>query len=111
MCLYCPFLPLINFFLCPTYFLVIEAREVVDVQNIEHIAYDKKPIGDELTKIEENWAAQRDMLYRQIGFNQHGGEKQQQQQLQLVQHRLEEEPDEGEDEDFEQELEQLLSRP
>ncbi|KAI6681593.1 hypothetical protein NL676_035474 [Syzygium grande] len=43
-----------------------EAREVVDVQNIEHIAYDKKPIGDELTKIEENWAVQRDMLYRQI---------------------------------------------
>lgn len=88
-----------------------EASEVIDVQNIEHIAFDKKPIGDELTKIEDNWTAQRDMLYRQIGFNQHGGEKQQHQQLQLVPHQLEEEPDEAEDVDFEQELEQLLSRP
>ncbi|KAG7978993.1 hypothetical protein I3843_05G108200 [Carya illinoinensis] len=83
-----------------------EASKVADVQDIKHIAEDKNLIGDTMEKITDDWIIHRDIFYRQTRSSQHPPEEPQ--QLLLLKQR--EEQLQG-DEDFDQELEQLLSEP
>ncbi|BFG19047.1 hypothetical protein CerSpe_053210 [Prunus speciosa] len=81
-----------------------EASKVVDVQDIKHISEDKELVGDAVEKMVGHWDAQSELFYQQTGANQKlpEGEQQlkpQQLQLQLL----------SDDENFDQELEQLLS--
>lgn len=76
---------------------------MVDTQDIKHISEDKKLIGDTVEKISDDWNVQKDIFYRQTGFNQQPrGEQQPLLQLQ------QEEQQQQDDDDFDQELEQLL---
>lgn len=77
-----------------------EGGEVVDVQNIKHISEDKNTIGDIMEHIAEDWNVQKQVFYRQTGLNQHYSEVQQQQL---------EQQQEAADEDYDKELEYLLS--
>ncbi|XP_062174693.1 uncharacterized protein LOC133879896 isoform X2 [Alnus glutinosa] len=83
-----------------------EASKVVDVQDIKHISEDKKLIGDEMQKIVDDWNVQRDIFNQQRGFSQQPPEEQQ--QLLLLQE--EEQQQDQDDEDFDQQLERLLSK-
>ncbi|KAG2706817.1 hypothetical protein I3760_05G120000 [Carya illinoinensis] len=83
-----------------------EASKVADVQDIKHIAEDKNLIGDTMEKITDDWIIHKDIFYRQTRSSQHPPEEPQ--QLLLLKQR--EEQLQG-DEDFDQELEQLLSEP
>ncbi|XP_041010421.1 uncharacterized protein LOC121254437 [Juglans microcarpa x Juglans regia] len=81
-----------------------EASKVADVQDIKHIAEDKNLIGDTMEKITDDWIVHKDIFYRQTRSSQHPPEEPQ--QLLLLEQR------EGQlqgDEDFDQELERLLS--
>ncbi|XP_059448611.1 uncharacterized protein LOC132179840 isoform X2 [Corylus avellana] len=80
-----------------------EASKVVDVQDIKHISKDKKLIGDEMAKIIDDWNVQRDVFNQQRGSSQLPPEEQQQ-------HQDDEEFDLEDDEDFDQNLERLLSK-
>jgi snRNA-activating protein complex subunit 1 len=86
----------------------------VDVQDIKHISEDKKLIGDEMAKIIDDWNVQRDVFNQQRGFSQQPPEEQQQllllQQEEPQQHQDDEEFDPEDDEDFNQNLERLLSK-
>lgn len=78
--------------------LAIEgASKVVDVQNIKHISEDKKLIGDVVNKTAENWNAQKEVFYQKTGLNQRPAEE----------HRQDNEDD---GDDFDLELEHLLSQ-
>ncbi|XP_059631917.1 uncharacterized protein LOC132274616 [Cornus florida] len=46
------------------------ASEVVDVQNIRHIAENERLIGDVVEKTANDWNVQKEMLYEQTGLNQ-----------------------------------------
>ncbi|GAA0176546.1 hypothetical protein LIER_29519 [Lithospermum erythrorhizon] len=46
-----------------------EARELVDVENIKHIAEDKRLIGDFVEKTAEDWNAQKEMFYQRTGLS------------------------------------------
>ncbi|KAI9157159.1 hypothetical protein LWI28_017701 [Acer negundo] len=81
---------------------IAESSEVVDVQNIKHISEDKESLGDAMENISENWNIQRETFYRQTGLN-----RPVEKQLQLQLHDSEQQ---GGDDDFDQELEQLLLR-
>ncbi|XP_042980931.1 uncharacterized protein LOC122310825 isoform X2 [Carya illinoinensis] len=83
-----------------------EASKVADVQDIKHIAEDKNLIGDTMEKITDDWIVHKDIFYRQTRSSQHPPEEPQ--QLLLLKQR--EEQLQG-DEDFDQELERLLSEP
>ncbi|CBI28242.3 uncharacterized protein LOC117924475 [Vitis riparia] len=74
-----------------------EASKVVDVQNIKHISEDKKLIGDVVNKTAENWNAQKEVFYQKTGLNQRPAEE----------HRQDNEDD---GDDFDLELEHLLSQ-
>ena len=74
-----------------------EAIESVDVQNIEHIAKDDKLVGDAVEKISEDWDFQKEQFCQQTGLRRQQHENHEQQLL--LQN----------DENFEHELEQLLS--
>lgn len=74
-----------------------EASMVVDVQNIKHISEDKKLIGDVVNKTAENWNAQKEVFYQKTGLNQRPAEE----------HRQDNEDD---GDDFDLELEHLLSQ-
>lgn len=79
-----------------------EASKVVDVRNIEHIAQDDKLVGDAVEKITEEWEVQKEQFYQQTGLSrqhQEDHEQQREQPLLLLQN----------EENFDQELEQLLS--
>jgi len=78
----------------------------VDVQDIKHISEDKKLIGDEMQKIVDDWNVQRDIFNQQRGLSQQPPEEQQ--QLLLLQQ--EEQQQDQDDEDFDQQLERLLSK-
>lgn len=80
---------------------------MADVQDIKHMAEDKNLIGDAIEQIANDWIVQREIFYRQTRSSQHPPEEPQ--QLLLLQQR-EEEQLQG-DEDFDQELERLLSEP
>ncbi|RDX89610.1 hypothetical protein CR513_28646, partial [Mucuna pruriens] len=58
------------------------ASNILDVQNIKHIQQDKELIGDVVEKIANDWHVQKQTFYKQTGL--------------------------GDDEGYEQELEQLL---
>ncbi|EXB39013.1 hypothetical protein L484_011172 [Morus notabilis] len=78
-----------------------EARQVVDVRNIEHIAQDDKLVGDAVEKITEEWNVQKGQFYEQTGLmRQHQEDNGQQQEQPLLLQN---------DDNFDQELEQLLS--
>ena len=81
--------------------LVKEASEVVDVQNVKHISDDKELMGDTVEKIVEKWNVQREVFYQQSRMNQQPAESERK-QLQLK------DDEQGGDEEFGQELEQLL---
>lgn len=82
---------------------------MADVQNIERMATDKNPIGDALEGIADEWDSQKKAYYQQMGLDQMPDEGQLEQRL-LEYHPRDEEPPEGDNvDDFEQELEQLLS--
>ncbi|KAL7189780.1 hypothetical protein ACSBR1_039420 [Camellia fascicularis] len=51
-----------------------EASEVVDVQNIKHIAENKKLIGEMVEKTAQDWNTQKESFYQQTGLNQAAGE-------------------------------------
>ncbi|KAI4377330.1 hypothetical protein MLD38_014976 [Melastoma candidum] len=91
--------------------LAIEgAGAMADVQNIEHIATDKNPIGDTLEGITDAWDSQKKAFNQQIGHYQIPGDSQFK-QLQLEHQPQNEDPQEGDNgDDFDLELEQLLSR-
>lgn len=91
------------------FFLVKEAGKVVDVQDIKHISEDKKLIGDAMEKIAHEWNAQRDIFYQQTGFSQHPPKEQLQLQLLPLPLQQEEQQQHQDNEDFDQELERLLS--
>ncbi|MED6159328.1 hypothetical protein PIB30_041411 [Stylosanthes scabra] len=61
---------------------IAEASNVIDVTNIKHLSEDKELIGDVVKKIANDWSDQKEKFYKQTGF--------------------------GEDEMYEQELQQLL---
>ncbi|KAK4801832.1 hypothetical protein SAY86_000035 [Trapa natans] len=48
-----------------------EARHMVDVQDIEHIAEEKEQIGNVLEKIANEWSVERNHFYQQTGFSLH----------------------------------------
>ncbi|CAN6543540.1 unnamed protein product [Malus baccata var. baccata] len=72
---------------------ISEASKVVDVGDIKHIAEGKELVGDVAEKMVGQWDSQREVFYQQTGVNQR--------QLQLM-------SDDDKD-DFDKELEQLLS--
>ncbi|CAN6686555.1 unnamed protein product [Malus baccata var. baccata] len=72
---------------------ITEASKVVDVGDIKHIAEGKELVGDVAEKMVGQWDSQREVFYQQTGVNQR--------QLQLM-------SDDDKD-DFDKELEQLLS--
>ncbi|KAF5934928.1 hypothetical protein HYC85_026057 [Camellia sinensis] len=51
-----------------------EASELVDVQNIKHIAENKKLIGEMVEKTAQDWNTQKESFYQQTGLNQAAGE-------------------------------------
>ena len=73
----------------------------MDVRNIEHIAQDDKLVGDAVEKITEEWEVQKEQFYQQTGLSRQHQEdhEQQREPLLLLQN----------EENFDQELEQLLS--
>ncbi|KAJ4720106.1 putative Small nuclear RNA activating complex (SNAPc), subunit SNAP43 protein [Melia azedarach] len=77
-----------------------EANEVVDVQNIKHIADDKELMGDTAEKIADDWNVQREVFCQQTILKEQPAEAEKQLQLHY-------EEDSGDDE-FERELEKLL---
>ncbi|KAH9755534.1 Small nuclear RNA activating complex (SNAPc) subunit SNAP43 protein [Citrus sinensis] len=78
-----------------------EASEVVDVQNVKHIQDDQELMGDVVGKIAENWNVQKELFYQQTRMDQQPAAAEQT-QLQVN------DDEQGGDEDFGQELEQLL---
>lgn len=72
---------------------ITEASKVVDVGDIKHIAEGKELVGDVAEKMVGQWDSQREVFYRQTGVNQR--------QLQLM--------SDDDNDDFDKELEQLLS--
>ncbi|KAH9767205.1 Small nuclear RNA activating complex (SNAPc) subunit SNAP43 protein [Citrus sinensis] len=78
-----------------------EASEVVDVQNVKHIVDDQELMGDVVEKITENWNVQRELFYQQTRMDQQPPAAEQR-QLQVK------DDEQGGDEEFGQELEQLL---
>ncbi|KAI8005362.1 hypothetical protein LOK49_LG08G00741 [Camellia lanceoleosa] len=50
-----------------------EASELVDVQNIKHIAENKKLIGEVMEKTAQDWNTQKESFYQQTGLNQAAG--------------------------------------
>ncbi|KAM1263939.1 hypothetical protein ACFX15_033357 [Malus domestica] len=72
---------------------ITEASKVVDVGDIKHIAEGKELVGDVAEKMVGQWDSQREVFYQQTGVNQ--------QQLQLM--------SDNDNDDFDKELEQLLS--
>ncbi|KAI8016703.1 hypothetical protein LOK49_LG05G01926 [Camellia lanceoleosa] len=50
-----------------------EASEVVDVQNIKHIAENKKLIGEMVEKTAQDWNTQKESFYQQTGLNHAAG--------------------------------------
>ncbi|KAK3229540.1 hypothetical protein Dsin_001421 [Dipteronia sinensis] len=79
---------------------IAESSEVVDVQNIKHISEDKESLGDAMENMSENWNIQRETFYQQTGLN-----RPVEKQLHLQLHDSEQQ---GGDDNFDQELEQLL---
>ena len=64
---------LLNFLsrpLKPDCLSVKEASEVVDVQNIRHIAENQRLIGNVVEKTVEDWNLQRELFYQQTRLNQ-----------------------------------------
>lgn len=57
-------------------FSVTEAGEVVDVQNIQHIAEDKQLIGDLVEKLTKDWDIEKDLFNQQTGFHHQPSEVQ-----------------------------------
>ncbi|KAL6974138.1 hypothetical protein U1Q18_028322 [Sarracenia purpurea var. burkii] len=53
-----------------------EASEAVDVQNIQHIAENKRLIGEVVEKTAQDWNVQKDLFYQRTGLNQRPGEPQ-----------------------------------
>lgn len=45
-----------------------EASQVVDVENIKHIAENQRLIGDVVEKTAADWKSQKELLYQQTGF-------------------------------------------
>ncbi|CAK9326553.1 unnamed protein product [Citrullus colocynthis] len=76
-----------------------EASEIVDVQDIKHIAEDERVIGDTVEKIAEDWNVQRGVFYEQTGLDQQLVPVEAEQQL-LEDHA---------DENFDKELERMLT--
>ncbi|KAM1890550.1 hypothetical protein ACFX14_033922 [Malus domestica] len=72
---------------------ITEASKVVDVGDIKHIAEGKELVGDVAEKMVGQWDSQREVFYQQTGVNQR--------QLQLM--------SDNDNDDFDKELEQLLS--
>ena len=70
------------------------------MQNIKHISENKESLGDAMENISENWNIQRETFYQQTGLN-----RPVEKQLQLQLHDSEQQ---GGDDGFDQELEQLL---
>ncbi|XP_022938175.1 uncharacterized protein LOC111444339 [Cucurbita moschata] len=75
-----------------------EASDIVDVQDIKHISEDEGLIGDTVEKIAEDWNVQRGVFYEQVGHDQ---------QLALVE--AHEEQEHHADENFDVELERMLT--
>lgn len=69
---------------------------MVDVQNIKHISEEKKLIGDVVNEIAEDWNAQKELFYHKTGLNWRYTDV----------HRRN---NEGYGDDFDLELEHLLS--
>ncbi|XP_073278507.1 uncharacterized protein [Primulina huaijiensis] len=46
-----------------------EASQVLDIQNIKHIAENKRPIGDVVEKTAVDWNIQKEMFYEQTGIH------------------------------------------
>lgn len=74
---------------------------MVDVQNVKHIVDDQELMGDVVGKIAENWNVQKELFYQQTRMDQQPAAAEQT-QLQVN------DDEQGGDEDFGQELEQLL---
>ena len=70
-------------------FLLKEANEVVDVQNIEHILQNKESLSEIVEKIDENWNNQREVFYQRTGLNQQTAEEEQPRLLQLQENEQE----------------------
>lgn len=85
------------------------ASEVVDVENIKHIAGNKKLMGDVMEGITEDWNAQKEGFYKKTGFCKKTDlskcSTDEQKQIQMYQ---QEDGEELDDEHFDQELERLL---
>ncbi|KAJ0988976.1 hypothetical protein J5N97_007332 [Dioscorea zingiberensis] len=47
-----------------------EASQKVEVQDIKHIAENKKLVGDMIEEIADEWDSQKDMFYKQTGITQ-----------------------------------------
>ncbi|KAJ4721099.1 putative Small nuclear RNA activating complex (SNAPc), subunit SNAP43 protein [Melia azedarach] len=77
-----------------------EASEVVDVQNIKHIADEKELMGDVTEKISDNWNVQREVFCQQTRLKEQPVEAEKQLQLHYE--------EEGGDDEFGRELEKLL---
>ncbi|KAL5547776.1 hypothetical protein UlMin_003007 [Ulmus minor] len=84
-----------------------EARGVVDVQNIEHIAEDEKLVGNTVEKIIQEWDVQTKLFSEQTGITQqHTGDHRQREEPRLPQN------DENQNyQHFGEELELMLLEP
>lgn len=51
------------------FLLVKEASQVVDVDNIKHIAETQRLIGDVVEKTAADWTSQKELLYQQTSFS------------------------------------------
>ncbi|GAU11876.1 hypothetical protein TSUD_194990 [Trifolium subterraneum] len=62
-----------------------EASSILDVQNIKHISEDKELIGDVVEKIADDWQVQEQTFYKQTGLGENDGYEQELEQLLLQQ--------------------------
>lgn len=67
--LFCLFL-VVALTLCALLFVDLEGGEVVDVQNIKHIAENKRLIGEVVEETVEDWSTQKELFYKQTGIKE-----------------------------------------
>ncbi|PIA36594.1 hypothetical protein AQUCO_03300057v1 [Aquilegia coerulea] len=86
-----------------------EAGKTVDIQNIKHIAENKMPFEDEIEKVVEDWNTQKEVFHQQTGFNQHSSEIGNEVVCYQPDGFDQSDPNEEESDDFEKELELMLT--
>lgn len=87
-----------------------EAGDVVDVENIKHIAENQKLVGDVVEKTADDWNVQKELFYQQTGFGHSSKQEKEDNEKHKKQVDSENYKKQEENDDFGMELEQILSQ-